>query len=100
MVSRSASIFASIRWVIFPVRCLIPALRANVAGSNPMTITLIVTDRYSSDLNLLNLVSAAQSAIDNFEQSPKSGSWLFLQQVNIIQDMRIRIADPFQVNQR
>jgi hypothetical protein len=61
-----------------------------------MTMTLITTDRYSSDLNL---VSAAQAAIDSFEQSPKSGVWPFLQKTNIIRDMRIRIADPFQVNQ-
>ena len=35
-----------------------------------MTMTLIITDRYSSDLNL---VSVAQAAIDSFEQSLKSG---------------------------
>ena len=57
-----------------------------------MTMTLIITDCYSSDLNL---VSSAQAAIDNFEQSPKSGVWPFLQKANIIRDMRIRIADPF-----
>ncbi len=61
-----------------------------------MTMTLITTDRYSSDLTL---VRAAQAAIDSFEQSPKSGVWPFLQKANIIRDMRIRIADPFQVNQ-
>ncbi len=49
-----------------------------------MTMTLIITDRYSSDLNL---VSSAQAAIDNFEQSPKSGVWPFLQKANIIRDM-------------
>ena len=61
-----------------------------------MTMTLITTDRYSSDLNL---VSAAQAAIDRFEQSPQLGVWPFLQKANIIGDMRIRVADPFQVNQ-
>lgn len=41
----------------------------------------------------------AQAALTDFEQSNKVGVWSYLDKQTIINEMRSRISDPFQVNQ-
>lgn len=44
-------------------------------------------------------VAAAMAAIAVFEQSNAPGAWTFLDKATIIAEMRVRVQDPFQVNQ-
>jgi hypothetical protein len=47
----------------------------------------------------LDLMQAAMSEIDAFEQSSAAGVWACLDKPTVIADLRSRIADPFQISQ-
>ncbi|XHX77722.1 MAG: hypothetical protein RBJ76_25350 [Stenomitos frigidus ULC029] len=56
----------------------------------------VLTGVYPSDTEQ---VAAAMAAIAEFEQSPAPGAWAFLDKATIIAEMRVRVQNPFQVDQ-
>jgi hypothetical protein len=61
-----------------------------------MTVTNAPTELY---LPNLELVKAANAAIDAFEKSSVLSQWVFLDKATIVREMRLRVSDPFQIGQ-